>query len=82
MTVTKLPPKCAAEAELRILSALKRIENAQRELYEACSDLSPVIGMVKPWEDAGKLGEKVKAFWHRLNGKFLAGRGSWNMDKD
>lgn len=68
-------------AEARIRAALQRIERAQTELYNACSDLSAIVGMVRPWEDAGKLADSVKAFWHRLNGRFQAKRGEWRMDK-
>lgn len=68
-------------AEQRILSALKRIERAQTELNEACSDLSSVLGMVRNWERCGKVANSVKAFWHRLNGDFQARRGEWRTDK-
>lgn len=66
-------------ADARIREALKRIEHAQAELYEACSDLSPIIGMAKQWEAVGKEADRVKALWHRVNGVFLS-RERWEVD--
>jgi hypothetical protein len=57
-----------AIAGARIQSALRRIEHAQRELYDACSDVSSVRGLVHEWERLGKLADRVKQEWHKLNG--------------
>lgn len=57
------------EAARRIKSALARIERAQAELDQACSDISSVVGLVEEWEAIGKLSNRVKQFWHRLNNR-------------
>lgn len=55
-------------AKDKVRRALASIERAQNLLADACSELSPVVGLVKEWERLGKLHDKVKAEWHRLNG--------------
>ncbi len=54
-------------ARERVMTALVHLQAAQNHLADACSDISPVVGMVKEWERLGKLYDKVKAEWHRLN---------------
>lgn len=66
------------EALARYRSAMKRVERAQNELNEACSELSSVIGLVREWQALGKLADRVKAFWHRLNQ--LQPRKPWDLD--
>lgn len=68
------------KADAKIRLALVHIERAQAELYEAMSELSPVLRMVDNWERAGKLGDQVKAFWHRVNQDYLSRRGEWELD--
>jgi hypothetical protein len=60
----KMTPAAAAN----VREALASIERAQDELNRACSALSPVCGLMREWERLGKLADKVKAEWHRLNG--------------
>ena len=67
-------------ADERILSALKRIERAQVELDQACSDLSPVLGWATEWERGGKVSDTVKALWKRVHERFQKQRGSWTLD--
>jgi hypothetical protein len=52
----------------KVRAALNEIEQAQNHLANACSELSPVIGLIKEYERLGELCDKVKAEWHRLNG--------------
>lgn len=66
-------------ADLKIRTALLRVERAQTELNEACCELASVIGMVRPWEECGKLADRVKAFWHKLNGRYLS-QTDWRLD--
>ncbi len=54
-------------ARKKIREALAHIEAAQNHLGAACSDISPVVGLVKEWERLGKLCDKVKTEWYRLN---------------
>ena len=54
-------------AEGKRLTALDRIDRAQRELGYAMEALSPVIGAMPEWEKAGALYDSVKALWHRVN---------------
>lgn len=67
------------EAVVRIRSALARVERAQNELNEACSELSSVVGLVREWEALGKLSSRVQAFWHRLNG--IEPKKPWDLDE-
>lgn len=61
--------KSKAIAATRIRLALKMIEQAQNLLNEAASSVCPIVGLVKDHERIGKLADKVKAEWHRLNGR-------------
>jgi hypothetical protein len=54
-------------AQAKVAQALRDIEAAQVLLGNDCAALSPVVGLVKEWERIGKLYDKVKAEWHRLN---------------
>lgn len=54
-------------AGAKINRALVLIERAQNALSEACAELSPVVGVCPEWERVGKLADRVKAQWHRLN---------------
>jgi len=55
-----------AVATARVQLALERIERAQNELGAACSELSSLLGGVPVWNATGKLCDKVKALWYRV----------------
>lgn len=66
-------------ADQRIVTALQRIERAQNDLDDACSDISRVIGLVDEWEAIGAESTRVKALWHRLN-NMASPAGGWKLD--
>ena len=68
MEKDKLAEKLAAE---RIHRALQKIERAQNLLNEAASELCPIVGMVRQWNQLSKLGEGCKARWYALRGEIL-----------
>jgi hypothetical protein len=80
MTDTAEKSPSQEEAERRLRSALKRVEAAQNELNEACSEISSILGLVREWEAIGKLADQVKAFWHRLN-RVHPKSGAWDLDE-
>jgi hypothetical protein len=54
-------------AKRQIAKALASIQAAQNLLNDACEQLSPVVGLSEEWERRGRLYDKTKAEWHRLN---------------
>lgn len=69
-----------ALAELRARAALVHIENAQRELGEACQNLSSIIGAIPDCNAVNKLYDRVHTQWHRLNKRLEKYRGRWQLD--
>lgn len=63
-----------AEARARIGRALRHIENAQGELSHACAELSALVGAIPHWRTTGKLYDRVKACWYKLDGFRWSGR--------
>lgn len=68
-------------AEQKISRALRMIEQAQALMNEACSEISSVRGLVREWESIGKVADKVKAQWHKLNRRPVP-RGGWKLDSE
>lgn len=72
-----LDPKIVrAQADLTVRSALDHIEQAQRHLGEASALLSNLTGGAAIWLAAGKLYDRVHAFWYRVAQFRKAGRFS------
>jgi hypothetical protein len=63
----------------RIRAALKLIESAKNALNDACSNISPVVGLGPDWRRIGKLADDVHDVWHELNMADPKG-GYWKMD--
>lgn len=53
----------------RVKAAMAHVEEAQRELARAQQDLSAVIGYTPEWTRLGKLHDKVRDEWYRLEQK-------------
>ncbi|MDE2141193.1 MAG: hypothetical protein KGJ84_02110 [Elusimicrobia bacterium] len=60
-------PDTKACARSRVAGALDEIERAQEALRRAAELLCPILGFVHEWEAAGKLHQRVKAHWHKVN---------------
>jgi hypothetical protein len=60
-----------AVARARVKQALAEIEEAQRRLANAAQLLCPIIGFVGEWTVLGKLYDRVKAHWHKVNRRSL-----------
>jgi ABC-type uncharacterized transport system fused permease/ATPase subunit len=58
-------PKAAAMLHLQ--RALELVEQAQHTLEQACSEVSPLIGQVKQWQQLSALADRVKTIWYRLD---------------
>lgn len=71
-------PDTKAYARSRIAEALDEIEEAQESLRRASELLCPILGFVREWEATGKLHQRVKAHWHRVNAR----ANSVNYDLD
>lgn len=56
----------------RVKAAMTHVEEAQRELARAQQDLSAVIGYTSAWTRLGKLHDKVRDEWYRLEAKLRA----------
>lgn len=65
------------KVEIRVQSALRRIEIAQSELFQACQDLVAITGAHSEWNKAWKIRESCKRLWHALHGK---NRAKWKMN--
>lgn len=68
-----------SDADDKIIQALRKIVQAQSLLYQACEDLSPVVGMAKEWELIGKEAVRVKTMWHKVNARFESNE-EWKLD--
>lgn len=68
----------------RVKAALDHIQTAQLELSHAQADLSAVRGYVDDWRRLGKLYERIRAEWYRLNTKMeRPGKGeTGDLDRD
>lgn len=62
------------EARARIDRALRHIENAQGELSHACAELSAIVGAIPHWRTTGRLYDRVKTCWYKLDGFRWSGR--------
>src|SRR5690349_4917513 len=61
-----------AGAREKVEDALKKIEAAQRLLGDACGDLSAIVGAAPHWSRVGKLYDRTKDAWHKLNRDYAA----------
>lgn len=64
-------------AQARVKQALSEIEDAQRSLARAAELLCPIVGFVNEWSVVGRLYDRVKAHWHKVNRRSLI-----NVDLD
>lgn len=60
------PEQLRAEAQLRVLRALEKIQEAQNQLGQACAELSALQGGVPVWKATSKLYDRVHALWYRV----------------
>jgi hypothetical protein len=64
--------------ELRVRSALERIENAQNELARACEELSAITGgAIVFWRKSSRLSNACRSLWYALAGHK---RARWALD--
>lgn len=74
-----LDPKLVRDqADQTVRAALQHIEQAQRHLGEASALLSNLTGGVPVWLAAGKLYDRVHAFWYRV--ARFRDSGRFNLD--
>lgn len=53
----------------RVRAAMEHVEKAQGELRQAQQDLSAVFGYTPEWTKLGRLHDKVRDEWYRLDAK-------------
>jgi hypothetical protein len=69
-----VPEITPAEAERRVQKALAHIQEAQAQLGRAAAELSNLEHGVVVWRMAGKLYDRVHAFWYRVEAFRKKGR--------
>ena len=67
-------------AEQRIRKALALIQEAQNLVGQAAQQLCPVRGIGNLWNDTGKLHDRVKDHWYRVEGARQRGRADVPAD--
>lgn len=68
MSVTQLSPeRIRAETDLRIRRALAKIQQAQYELNDACSELSAICGGIPVWKATARTSDAVRSLWYRVD---------------
>lgn len=72
------PEQVRAEADARVRRALVLIERAQNDLASACGELSALVGGIPVWNACGKLTDRVRAYWYRVD-RFRSG-GRFKLD--
>lgn len=78
MEVTAREDFSRKTAEAMIEMALAEVETAQSFLAAACASISRIAGLADECSELGRLHDRVKAGWHRLNMR-TAG-GGFEMD--
>lgn len=68
------PAQLAQGARDRMQRAQDHIEAAQSHLNSATAELSGLIGCINTWTAAGKLSDRVKGFWYRVDNQRNVGR--------
>lgn len=71
-----------AHAYAKVQRALDRIEAAQNQIGEACSELSGICGAHPEWERLGKLYDKIKAHWYDTRDRLGAKHDAGKLDLD
>lgn len=68
MNAATLPPeRLRAETDLRIRRALAKIQQAQYDLNDACSELSAICGGIPVWKATSRMSDAVRALWYRVD---------------
>lgn len=68
------------EARRRMNDALEKIEQAQSLVDDACRLLCPLTPLSNDWARVGKLYDRIKAEWHRMN--LLRNGDHFTLDPD
>lgn len=72
------PEQLRAIAQMRVLHALDRIQQAQSELLSACEQLSSLVGATTLHRATGKLYDRVHALWYRVDS--FRNKGRYRLD--
>lgn len=51
----------------RMRQAMQKIEDARNLLDSGLSDLSTLLGGCKTWQEGGKVSERIRAYWYRVD---------------
>lgn len=73
------PERHRIECQKRLAAALVAIENAQKELDEACNYLSPLCGGAKLYTMTQKMRDRTHEHWYRVQ-TFMYG-GKYHLDE-
>ena len=78
MEVATVQNESRKKAAALIKRSLSQIETAQGHILEARGSISRIAGLAEEYAELGRLYDKIKAGWHRLNMRTAC--GNFEMD--